>query len=93
MISFLIHAFHINYIQIYFQKSISYQRHENNDQFVSFIIQYGPCKINLKCTYHLHEVVRPPKKNLIHNSNMSLRVSQISKPEIVTQAPTASPIL
>ena len=33
-----------------------------NIQFVSFIIQYGPCKINLKCTYHLHEVVRPKKK-------------------------------
>ena len=35
-----------------------------NIQFVSFIIlnQYGPCKINLKCTYHLHEVVHPKKK-------------------------------
>ena len=93
MISFLIHALHINDIQIYFQKSISYQRHENNDQFVSFIIQYGPCKINLKCTYHLHEVVRPPKKNVIHSTNMFLRVSQILESETVTQAPTASPIL
>ena len=93
MISFLIHALHINYIQIYFQKSIFYQRHENNDQFVSFIIQYGPCKINLKCTYHLHEVVPPPKKNLIHSTNMSLPVSQILEPETMTQAPTASPIL
>ena len=64
-----------------------------NVQFVSFIIQYGPCKINLKCTYHLDEVVRPPKKNVIYSTNMFLRVSQISEPETVTQAPTASPFL
>ena len=60
-------------------------------QFVSFIIQYGPCKINLKCTYHLHEVVRPPKKHVIQSTTMFLRVSQISEPETVTEAPTASP--
>ena len=50
-----------------------------NIQFVSFIIQYGPCKINLKCTYHLHEVVHPKKKN-VTDSNKFLRVSH-SEPE------------
>ena len=52
-----------------------------NIQFVSFIIlnQYGPCKINLKCTYHLHEVVHPTK-NVIDNTNKFLWVLY-SEPE------------
>ena len=53
-----------------------------NIQFVSFIIQYGPCKISLKCTYHLHEVVRPKKKNIIHSTNKFLWVSH-SEPEFL----------
>ena len=48
-----------------------------NIQFVSFIIlnQYGPCKINSKCTYHLHEVVHPKKKKVIDSTNKFLWVS------------------
>ena len=51
-----------------------------NIQFVSFIIQYGPCKVNLKCTFHLHEVVRLQKKKVIHSTNKFLQISH-SEPE------------